>query len=76
MDQTTIHATKSRVGSAGEAQSVSEDSIDFLQAVMISCDGLTILAKRYTDEARRLAAQASSDIRRDELLKIVKDNIG
>jgi len=45
-------------------------SIDFLHAVMICCDGMIILSRRYAEEARRLADRESNETRKEELNRI------
>lgn len=42
----------------------------YLQAMLISAEGICILADRYADEARRLAEEETDEIRRKELLAI------
>ena len=47
-------------------------SIDFLHAAMICSDGMMILARRYSEEARRLAGRESDETRKEELNKIAE----
>ena len=42
----------------------------FLEAVIITCDALSTWARRYAEEARRLAGQETDAVRRTELLEI------
>lgn len=45
---------------------------NFLTAVMESCEAAVIFAKRYSEAARKLAAECTDITRRDELLKIAE----
>lgn len=44
----------------------------FLEAVIITCDGLAIWAGRYAELARRMAAEEADAVRRKELLDIAE----
>lgn len=46
------------------------DRINFLKAVVICCEGMVALAKRYADKARELAQEYDDPIRKAELEKI------
>ncbi|MBN1400026.1 MAG: hypothetical protein JXA74_04270, partial [Anaerolineae bacterium] len=43
---------------------------DFLQGAVIACDAITAYANRYAEEAERLAREAPTPERREELLEI------
>lgn len=43
---------------------------DYLQSVMIICDGMEILANRHADAAEKMAAEEKNETRKKELLEI------
>ena len=50
----------------------NESKRDFLDALIICCEGARALAARYAAEARRLAGECGDDTRREELLEIAR----
>jgi choline trimethylamine-lyase len=48
------------------------DKRNFLRSVIISCDGMSILATRYANAARQAAAVATSSTRAEELLHVAE----
>ncbi|MFC1950419.1 glycyl radical protein [Chloroflexota bacterium] len=48
------------------------DKRKFLEAIVITCENMKLLGKRYADEARKMADIAQDSKRREELLKIAK----
>lgn len=56
----------------GDAYSTKEKR-EFLRALIISCEAVPLLAKRYADEALRLMSEAKDPERRKELEQIVRN---
>lgn len=48
------------------------DRSTYLQALLITCDGIIMLAKRYAEEAKRLAVREDDQGRKEELQKIAE----
>jgi choline trimethylamine-lyase len=48
------------------------DKIDFLNAIVIVCDGMIAYGKRYAEKARDMAAQEKDPLRKNELEKIAE----
>jgi len=56
-----------------KADSISNiEKIEFYESVMIACDGIMLLAKRYSDAAKSLAASEKNEERKEELLEIAR----
>ncbi len=49
------------------------DKLSYLQAEVEVCEGMEILAKRYAAEARRMAAEETDPVRKQELEQIAKN---
>ncbi len=49
------------------------DKLPFLEAVVINCDALILLARRYADKAREMAKEEQDPIRRQELMQIAEN---
>lgn len=49
-----------------------QERLEYLQGVLLACDGIRVLAHRYADEARRLAGLETDAVRVEELLTIAE----
>lgn len=50
----------------------SKSHADFLEALVISCEGAKVFSQRYSREAERLASSCSDELRRQELEEIAR----
>jgi formate C-acetyltransferase len=63
---------EARLASLDDAKSEDYDKIVYLNALLITCEGMDILAKRYAQLAKEKAGEEKDPQRRAELLKIAE----
>lgn len=54
------------------ANPLDQEKIEYLNAMIICCQGMKILAERHAAEARKMAAEEQVPVRKNELLKIAE----
>jgi len=54
------------------ANPLDQEKIEYLNAMIICCQGMKILAERHAAEARKMATEEKDPVRKNELLKIAE----